>query len=287
VGPGALGPGAARQAAGSVPQQDGRLSQGEVRTRRRMAVAGAVYVITPAPRSIADILGPGPRAPGPQARHKWLTASVAGDTAGVVAAVFAGADRRDPGHERPWIALAGGNKDQIAQIKAQAAARGITVTIICDLIHVTGYLWDAAWCFYPRASPDAGGWVRARTAQILDGRAAGVATALRDAAASLGRTRRKTAARTAGYLEAKAPFLDYPAALAAGWPIATGVIEGACRHLVKDRMDITGARWASKPPKPSSNSAPCTPTATSTPTGPGTSTKNTSATTPATPSLAA
>jgi len=58
-----------------------------------------------------------------------------------------------------------------------------------------------------------------------------------------GNPRRKTAARTAGYLEAKAPFLDYPAALAAGWPIATGVIEGACRHLVKDRMDITGARW--------------------------------------------
>ncbi|MCA1602436.1 MAG: ISKra4 family transposase, partial [Acidobacteria bacterium] len=32
-------------------------------------------------------------------------------------------------------------------------------------------------------------------------------------------------------------------ALAQGWPIATGVIEGACRHLIKDRMDLTGARW--------------------------------------------
>ncbi len=29
-----------------------------------------------------------------------------------------------------------------------------------------------------------------------------------------------------------------------GWPIATGVIEGACRHLVKDRLAITGARWS-------------------------------------------
>jgi hypothetical protein len=37
--------------------------------------------------------------------------------------------------------------------------------------------------------------------------------------------------------------MDYPTALANGWPIATGVIEGACRHLVKDRMDVTGARW--------------------------------------------
>jgi hypothetical protein len=103
-----------------------------------------------------------------------------------------------------------------------------------------------AWCFHPRDSPDAGGWVRARTAEILDGGPAGaaaVAAALRTAAAGLGKTRRKTATATAGYLEAKAPYLDYPKALAAGWPIATGVIEGACRHLVKDRMDITGARW--------------------------------------------
>ena len=61
-----------------------------------------------------------------------------------------------------------------------------------------------------------------------------------------GRARRATAEKTAGYLEAKAPHLDYPAALAAGWPTATGVIEGACRYLVKDRMDITGARWGTE-----------------------------------------
>ena len=44
-------------------------------------------------------------------------------------------------------------------------------------------------------------------------------------------------------LLSKATYLDYPNALAKGWPIATGIIEGACRHIVKDRMDITGARW--------------------------------------------
>ena len=49
--------------------------------------------------------------------------------------------------------------------------------------------------------------------------------------------------KTLTYLDARQPYLDYPRALAEGWPIATGVIEGACRHLVKDRMDITGARW--------------------------------------------
>ena len=45
-------------------------------------------------------------------------------------------------------------------------------------------------------------------------------------------------------MENKQPYLGYPRALAEGWPIATGVIEGACRHLVADRMGITGARWS-------------------------------------------
>jgi hypothetical protein len=246
--PGQLRPEAARKARKSVPKQDGRLSQGEVRTRKRMAETGAVYAITPVPRTAGDITGPGPRPPGPRTRHKWLTASVAATAAEVIAAVFAEADRRDPRHEATWIALADGNKDQIARIGAQAAARGITVPVIIDLIHVTEHLWDAAWCFFPKASPGAGPWVRARATQLLAGGpagAAGVAAALREAP-GLSRTRRAIADKTAAYLEAKTPYLDYPAALAAGWPIATGVIEGACRHLVKDRMDITGARWGTE-----------------------------------------
>jgi hypothetical protein len=205
-----------------------------------------VFALTPVPRTTADILGPGPRPPGPRAQGKWLTASVTATTAEVVAAAFAEADRRDPARQAAWIALADGNKDQIAQITAQAAARGITVTIICDLIHVSEYLWDAAWCLFPTASPDAGPWVRARIAVLLDAGPAGaaaVAAGLREAAAGLSKARRATAGKTAAYLQAKAPYLDYPAALRNGWPIATGVIEGACRHLVKDRMDITGARW--------------------------------------------
>jgi hypothetical protein len=54
---------------------------------------------------------------------------------------------------------------------------------------------------------------------------------------------RSNADTCADYLLNKREYLDYPTALERGWPIATGVIEGACRHLVKDRMDITGARW--------------------------------------------
>ena len=59
----------------------------------------------------------------------------------------------------------------------------------------------------------------------------------------LSRSRRANADACADYLIAKSKYLDYAGALRKGWPIATGVIEGACRHLVADRLDVTGARW--------------------------------------------
>jgi hypothetical protein len=107
--PPAMRPGAARQARKAVPKQDGRLSRGEVRNRKRMAEAGAVFDIPPVPRTAQQIPdpGPGPRPKAPEAARKWVTASVADDA--VVASVFAGADRRDPQHRRTWIALADGN----------------------------------------------------------------------------------------------------------------------------------------------------------------------------------
>ena len=247
--PGQLRYRAARAAAKATPKQQTRLSRGEVRTRKRMAEVGAVFGILPVPRTAADIL---PRRPatapppaGPRATSKWVCASVASDAADVVAAVFAEADRRDPGHQRTWIALADGNVHQLDRIRAEAQARGITITIICDVIHVFEYLWKAAWCLFPEASPDAAPWVRARAHAILRGHARPVAAAIRDAitAHQLTPAQRNQASTAAGYLDAKAPYLDYPTALAAGWPISSGVIEGTCRHLVKDRMAITGARW--------------------------------------------
>jgi hypothetical protein len=74
--------------------------------------------------------------------------------------------------------------------------------------------------------------------------------------------------------------VDYPAALEQGWTIATGIIEGACRHFVEGSTDLTGARWRElRAPRLSSNYEPCTATATSTPTGHGTSPRNNDAST--------
>jgi ribosomal protein S9 len=237
----------ARAAARASPKLKTRLSKGEKANRKRIAEVGAVYDIGPAPRTPADVLAHTKEKalPAPKAKHKWLTASVVEDAATVVADIFDEAERRDPDHQRPWVALVDGNNHQIDRIKKEAKQRKLTVTIVVDVVHVLEYLWGAAWCFFDEGEPAAEQWVHEKALAILEGKAGIVAAAIRRKATRLGLPddKRVKADRAADYLLNKRPYLDYPTALANGWPIATGVIEGACRHLVKDRMDITGARW--------------------------------------------
>jgi hypothetical protein len=159
--------------------------------------------------------------------------------------MFCEADRRDPSHQRAWVALVDGNNHQIDRIKTEARKRKVKVKIVVDLVHVLEYLWSACWCFFKEGDPAAERWVQEKAREVLDGKAGIVAAAIRRKATRLhlDPKQRENADTCADYLLAKRPYLDYPTALNQGWPIATGIIEGACRHLVKDRMDITGARW--------------------------------------------
>jgi hypothetical protein len=163
----------------------------------------------------------------------------------VIARIFDEAARRDPNQQRTWIALVDGNVHQITRIQAEATAREVTITIIVDLVHVIEYVWKAAWSFYAEGDPAAEAWVCRHLTNILNGKARQTAATLRRAATTAGLepSKRAGADKCADYLTNKSAYLDYPTALTNGWPIATGVIEGACRHIVNDRMDITGARW--------------------------------------------
>jgi hypothetical protein len=100
-----------------------RLSKGEKTNRKRMAEVGSVHDCEPAPRQASDIIGDGEKAPGPKATGKWLTASVADDASAVISAVFDEAERRDPGHERRWVALLDGNNHQIERFESEARER--------------------------------------------------------------------------------------------------------------------------------------------------------------------
>jgi len=179
--------------------------------------------------------------------NRWYACDITAGRDVTIGKAFDEADRRDPGHARTWIALADGDNYQLGLFQAQSAARGITPVILIDFIHVLEYLWKAAWCFHAPRDPAMEDWVTAQGLDILHGRVPAVIARIRQLAGDHppepGGEHEKIIRTTLHYLDAKQPWMDYPRALASGWPIATGVIEGACRHLVQDRMGITGARW--------------------------------------------
>jgi hypothetical protein len=108
------------------------------------------------------------------------------------------------------------------------------------------YLWSASLAFHGEGSPERENWVGERLLAVLEGRASLVAAGMRRSATKRGlaTAEREPVDVCAQYLLNHTAYLRYDEYLKAGLPIATGVIEGACRHLVKDRMAVTGARWS-------------------------------------------
>ena len=105
---------------------------------------------------------------------------------------------------------------------------------------------EATWALHEVGSTEGEKWVKERLLRILQGHSSDVAAGMRRSATlrDLTQTEREPIDTCARYLLNHRDYLHYNQYLAAGFPIATGVIEGACRYLVKDRMEITGARWS-------------------------------------------
>ena len=120
----------------------------------------------------------------------------------------------------------------------------LKATIVMDFIHVLEYLWKAAWCFFDKGDEAVEQWIAEKSVNILNGQCSQVAKGLRISATKRKITNRENIDKCAGYLLKNKERLQYGEALKSGFPIASGVIEGACRHLINDRLDITGARWS-------------------------------------------
>jgi hypothetical protein len=230
-----------------------RLATGEKAGRKRMATLAAVYDAAPSVRRPHDIIAPpGGRSdqrtprPGPKAQAKWLTGSVEHDPQQVIAAAFDQAQARDPQHQRCWVVLVDGARHQLELIQAEAERRGVKIHIVLDLIHVIEKLWAASRCLFTATDSDAEDWIAGKAARILAGCAAQATGEMRTEADRRGLTEDQRAGidKACHYLANNADFVHYDRALAAGWPIASGVIEGAARHLIADRLDITGSRWS-------------------------------------------
>ncbi|MCW5969335.1 MAG: ISKra4 family transposase [Blastocatellales bacterium] len=232
---------------------DHRRSKGEKSCTKRMSTVASVNTIAPFVRTPEDIvreLKPKEEAlpVRPRVEQKRVWASLEHSPETIVDQVMDEAKRRDPKGAKQWVAVVDGNQTQIQLLKAAAARQGRELTIILDLIHVLEYLWDAARAFHPEGDPNAEVWVSERLVDVLLGKSAQVAAGIRRRATRQGLSgkQREGVESCARYLNNHRELLRYDQYLAAGYPIASGIIEGACRYLVKDRMDITGARWRLK-----------------------------------------
>ena len=232
-----------------------RLSPGEKSNRKRMSQVATVYSIAPYVRSAADILHTlrdadevDAKRPRPTEKRVW--ASVEKSMRAVIREAFEEALRRDPDKKRRWVVLVDGAPKQVSIVKAEARRVGVKITLLADIVHVIEYVWSAARSLFGGSNAKAENWVSDRLLALLSGRSGGdIAKTIRwweSRAKNLDDAARSAIDRACGYLadRTRTRMMGYQQALRDGLPIATGVIEGACRHVVKDRMDRTGARWS-------------------------------------------
>ena len=150
-------------------------------------------------------------------------------------------ERRDPQCSKTWIVVTDG--ERALQRKVAATLEGIE--LVLDLLHVLEKLWAVSYVFYPQGSPEAREFVRERILRILQGDVSQVVKGLRQMATkrNLKGKKRATVLGVAAYYYRNRSRMRYDFYLRKGYPIASGSVEGACKNLVKDRMERSGMRW--------------------------------------------
>jgi hypothetical protein len=236
-----------------APAPKAHRTKGERASRKRMATVGTVYSVDRYRRTPEEVVAalfherPEPSTrPRPQHKEVWANlprADVPGSGTDAVFAWMVGElYLRGRGQDKPLVFLSDG---QEALWEARDAWLPERTVGILDLLHVTPRLWKAAHVFHKEGSREAEQFVRERLLRVLHGKASGVIRGLREMATKRGLTGpgRRTLTTVCCYLEQNLPRMRYDEYLAAGYPIASGAVEGACRHLVKDRMERAGMHW--------------------------------------------
>ncbi|MGB8645829.1 MAG: hypothetical protein WCF84_11375, partial [Anaerolineae bacterium] len=135
--------------------------------------------------------------------------------------------------------------DGCEALQSRLAGQFRDFSLVLDFIHASEYLWDVANSLWGETAPERLDWMSRQTLQLLSGGTPQVIADFRQLAHArkTTATQRAQLHKTANYFERNLPYMDYPTYLSNGWPIASGVIEGACRHFVKDRCELSGMRW--------------------------------------------
>lgn len=232
----------------SIKKDKVRLKRGEARSKKKAVTTTALYTIQPAPRTVtevvASLLEDGQEKPSPnraRPQHKQLWGTLSGKAA-ALDRLQGEVDKRLGNHIQHRVMLCDGDKS----LQTHLCQRFPEFTLILDFIHAYEYLWKVANALYGQDDPNRLSWVLEQTRHLLNGQASSLAATFRQLAQEKGRaaSQRKILHQVANYFENNQAYMDYTTYLQRGWPIASGVIEGACRHFVKDRMELSGMRWS-------------------------------------------
>jgi hypothetical protein len=229
-----------------------RLGKGQKRAKKKEAVVTAIYTIAPygrTPQDVVDALVPkqekaeqSDKSPSkrPVPVGKEVRATLEGKDV-AFARLARRVTQREGTHIQHRVALTDGAEP----LQTRMIELPSRFTLVLDIIHAIEYLWDAANALLGETHPQRTDWVRERLLHILSGQTLAVIQGLEKAMTdtSLSPAQRETLKTTVGYYRRNSPYMHYDQYLKNGWPIGTGVVEGACGHLVKDRMEQSGMRW--------------------------------------------
>ncbi|HJT79424.1 MAG TPA: ISKra4 family transposase [Gemmataceae bacterium] len=240
-----------------APAPPAHRTKGQKASQKRMATVGAAYTVGRYVRTPEEVLaalfrdGPEPaRRPPPLHKHVWASLTPEGEAGPARSSQEVVYDwllnevaERNPRLEKEMVHLCDGQEALWQARRAQLPARN--TTDVLDVLHMTPKVWQAAHLFHSEGSAAAEAFARGRILRVLQGGAEGVVRGLRQMGTKhrLPGAKKKALAQVCAYLEANRERMRYDEYLAKGYPIASGVIEGACRHLVKDRMERAGMHW--------------------------------------------
>ena len=221
--------------------------------KKQMAYVGVVYSIAPFVRTAEDVIDElrrrkrSPDRPSPIGKHlrAQMTQIKEGEVWRAAPLLFVdmAVERhvRDPKRRRILVCLMDGER-QFWDLQEEWFSGGVG---ILDLFHALKRLWAVAHCIHAENSPGASEFVTHHLRMLLEGKVAYVIRNFRGLIKQHGLrgTGKNTVESAITYYENNREHMRYDEYLAAGYPIASGVIEGACHHFVKDRMEGAGMRW--------------------------------------------
>jgi hypothetical protein len=230
------------------PPPEARRGRGEKKTAKKDATVTALYTIAPYQRCSDDIiqaLVPGDVAekssgvPRPTPTNKQVFGTLAGQKV-AFEHLTRQVEQRSTDHIAHYVALTDGNRGLKNRVQRDLPQ----FTLIVDLIHVTEYLWEAANTLLGETHPLRDVWMQDALRCLLEDELDRLLTHLTYQLAGLSKRKQTTLKKVITYLGNNRDSMQYQDYLAQGYPIGTGVIEGACRHLVKDRFERAGMRWS-------------------------------------------